>query len=509
MLLTSLSFLAFAIITVLLYFILPKKCQWLVLLIASLVFLFYKNLSIGTIIQALAVLLSSYVLGRQIEKNKETKKAKRYLIIGIAIILGILAYLKYSNLFIITVNHILDLFKVSYQFKQVQRVSLIGISYYSLIMISYLVDIYRGTCKSEKNILKLALFMSYFPILNSGPFIRYENMKDELYKKHKFSYDRLCSGLVRILWGLFKILVISQRLGMYVDTVYANLATYNGFYTVIAILFFPMQLYTNFSGSIDIIMGISEILGIKLPENFTTPFFSTSMTEFWRHWHITLGAWLKEYIFYPLLKSTIMQKLNTFCKNKFSKKIGKKIPMFLSMFIMWVCIGVWHGGAYTYIIGSGIIQFIFIFLEDLLGPIVSKINKKIGIKEDVFSYKLYKTIRTYLLFSISMIFFRATSIKNAIKIFLSIFFYNPWILFDNNSIYKAGLDLLDFRVLILSLIVLFIVEKLSRTGSVREKLFKQNIVFRWGIIYALIFGIVIFGCYGVGYDPAEFIYRGF
>ena len=507
--LTSLVFALFCIIFLLIYFIVPKKFQWFVLLVSSLIFLFYDNFNIATIIQALLVLLSAYICGLLIEKHKYTKKACVFLGIGIGIILLILVYLKYTNVFLATANHLFKLFNIKYKFHFIERNSLIGVSYYSLIMISYLLDIYRGTCKPQRNILKCALFMSYFPILPSGPFIRYGNIEEDLYGKHKFNYKAMCNGLVRILWGVFKILVISQRLGMFVDTVYGDLATYNGLFTIIAALFFTLQLYTNFSGSIDIIMGISEIIGIRLPENFSLPFFSKTITEFWRNWHITLGAWLKDYIFYPLLKSNFMQNLNKKCKKKFGKNVGKKIPLYLSMLIMWILIGIWHGGAYTYIIGSGLLQFLFIFLEDILEPVASKINKKLGINTETFSYKLYQVIRTYLLFSFSMIFFRATSVSNAIDIIKNCFVWNPWILFDRKSLYTAGLDQYDFRFLIVAIVILFVVELLARKGSVREKLFKQNIVFRWTILYMLIFTIIIFGCYGVGYDPAAFIYGQF
>ncbi len=509
MILTSLTFLFFSIIVILIYFIVPKRIQWIVLLASSLTFLFYNSLTVSNIISVLIVLISAYFGAILIQKYENTKKSKIFLILTILFILGELALLKYSNLFIVTINHINNLFNINKQFNMVSFSSPIGLSYYALIMIGYVIDVYRGICKPQKNILKCALFMSYFPILTSGPFIRYDKMEDELYTKHKFSYDNLCKGLVRILWGVFKILVISQRLSLFVNTVYGDINTFNGFFIVIAAMFFTLQLYTNFSGSIDIIMGVSKIMGINLPENFTSPFFSKTITEFWRNWHITLGAWLKDYVFYPLMKSNFIQNIGNFFKKLFGKKVSKKVTLYLSMLIMWILIGIWHGGAYTYIIGSGILQFIYIFLEDLLGPIVHKINEKIGIKEDVFSYKLYQCIRTFLLFSFAMIFFRATSVSNGVDIIKHIFVYNPWVLFDNSSIYTAGLDLIDFRILIISLVVLFIVEYLQRKGSVTDMLFNQNIVFRWLVLYLLIFAIIIFGMYGPGYDPTVFIYRGF
>lgn len=507
--LTSFAFLVFAVISIIVYYIVPRKLQWMVLLVSSTIFLFYNNFSIYTLIQALLVLITTYVVGLQIDKNKGKKRAKYYLWLGIAIIIGLLFYLKYSNLFRVTFNHVFNLFNINLQFNWVNRISLIGLSYYSLIMISYLVDIYWGTCKAQKNIFKLALFMTYFPILPSGPFIRYKDMEEKLYTKHKFSYDAMCRGLLRVLWGLFKILVISQRLNIFVNTVYGDLTIYKGTFTILGILFFTLQLYTNFSGSIDIIMGVSEILNISLPENFTAPFFSKTITEFWRNWHITLGAWLRDYIFYPLMKSNFIQNMGAKLKKIFGKKFSKKVMLYLPMFIMWLAIGMWHGGAYTFILGSGLLQFLFIVLEDFLSPITKKINKKIGIKEDVFSYKLYQVIRTYLIFSFTMIFFRAGTVTEGIQIIKNIFVWNPWVLLDNTSLFTAGLDLYDFRVLIISLVVLFVVDYLSTKFDVREKLFSQNIVFRWGIIYLLIFAIVIFGCYGLGFDPAEFIYRQF
>ncbi len=509
--LISFSFLLFCIITILIYFIVPKKFQWIILLISSICFLFYKNLNIYTIIQSLIVLLSSYSFGILIEKFRNEKKSKIFLLIGIFIILAQLIYLKYTNVFLRSFNLIFSLFNIKYRFILLSnKPVLIGISYYSLIMISYLIDIYRRACESQKNIFKCALFMSYFPILTSGPFIRYDNIKDKLYSQHKFNYSLMCKGLIRILWGLFKVIVISQRLGYFVDTVYGNIYTYIGFYIVIATLFFTLQLYTNFSGSIDIIMGISEIFGIDLPENFRAPFFSKTITEFWRNWHITLGAWLKDYIFYPLLKSNFIQALTHKCKNKFGKKIGKKIPLYICLFIMWILIGIWHGGDYTFIIGSGILQFVFILIEDIFGTIIIKINDKLGINMKTFSYKLYQVIRTYLLFSFAMIFFRADSVINALETIRFMFVWNPWILFDHTSLYAAGLDRYDFGVLIISLVALFIVDiGIKKFDSVRDKLLQQNIVFRWGVIYLLLFVIIIFGCYGVDYNPSSFIYRQF
>lgn len=508
--LISFEFLFFSIISIILYFITPIKIKWITLLISSLYFLFYKNFSIVTIIEMLMILITAYGAGLMIDKYQGQKKSNIYLIVSIIIIVSELFILKYSSLIIGPINYLLNLANISYKVSLDVPNSLVGISYYSLMMIGYIVDIHRGSYKAEKNIFKCALFMSYFPILVSGPIIKYGDVKKNLYEGNRFNYHNLCYGLVRILWGIFKILIISQRINLFVDNVFIQLnAEAVGVYSILAILLFPIQLYTNFSGSIDIIMGISRIIGIELPENFKAPFFSTSITEFWRRWHITLGEWLRNYIFYPLLKSSLMQKVNKKLKNKFNKTIGNKVSLYISMLIMWTLIGIWHGGKLTFIIGSGLIQFVFMMFEDILEPITDKLFKKIAINKDVFSYKVFCIIRTYLLFSIALVFFRANSVGQAFEVFKSIFVYNPWVLLDNSSIYIMGIDLLDFRILIIGLMILFVVERLSIDGDVIEKLFKQNIVFRWLIIYALFFFVLIYGWYGPGYNPADFIYANF
>lgn len=509
MALTSISFLIFAVVTIVLFYLVPRKIQWLVLLISSLFLLFYNALNWANVISVLIIFLTSYFTALLITKYENKKRSKVFLIIGISIILGELFLLKYSNLFLTTINHFNNLFNINKQFNLVEFNAPLGLSYYSLMMISYLLDVYWHTHKAQKNIFKYALFMSYFPLLNSGPIVRYENMADKLYQKHSFKFTNLRRGLMRIFWGLFKILVISSRLGIFVNTVYSNYQVYNGFYILLATIFFTLQLYTNFSGSIDIIMGVSKILDIDLPENFNMPFASKTITEFWRRWHITLGAWLRDYLFYPLMKCSLNQKLGVKLKKIFGKKISKKVTLYLPMFIMWILIGIWHGGAYKFILATGVCQFIFIFLEDLLTPLANKINTKLGINPHTFGYHLYQIIRTFLLFSLTMIFFRAQSLSEGWLILKNLFVWNPWILFDHSSLYTLGLDIWEFHVLFIALIVLFGVEIINQKEDILDKLFSQNIVFRWTLIYILLFAIIIFGYYGPGYDATVFIYRQF
>ncbi|MBP5683866.1 MAG: MBOAT family protein, partial [Bacilli bacterium] len=194
---------------------------------------------------------------------------------------------------------------------------------------------------------------------------------------------------------------------------------------------------------------------------------------------------------------------------RYGKRVGKKMALYLSMFIMWVVICAWPGGGYNFIISSGILQFIYMVFEDMLTPGITKLNNKLGIRMDTFGYKLYQVMRTFILFSFAMIFFRAGTVSEGIHIIKSMFVFNPSILVDNVSLYTAGLDIQDFRVLIAALVILFSVELIQRRGSVREMLFRQNLIFRWFLILSLMFIVIIFGCYGPGYSEATFIYRQF
>ena len=310
--------------------------------------------------------------------------------------------------------------------------------------------------------------------------------------------ENIYLGIVRILWGLFKILVISERLNILVNTVYGNLNSYNSVAVIIAILAFPIQLYTNFSGSIDMIMGASKMLDINLPENFTSPFYSKTITEFWRNWHITLGLWLKDYVFYPLMKSNIIQSIGNFFKNKFNKNVSKKVTLYISMFIMWLLIGIWHGGAYTYILASGILQFIYMFLEDLLEPYAHKINTKLHINEESKGYKAYQITRTFILFALAMIFFRATSIGNGLDIFKSIF--------NGKGLINIGLNTMNIIILIISLVILFVLDYINIKNNILEKINASSIEVKTIIICAFILIILTFGLYGIGFNASDFIY---
>lgn len=481
---TSFKFIVFFIVSLVIYYCLPKKIQWVVLLCDTIVFFVLASSpksGLFIIISILATTIGAIC----IDKAKENEKkglALFALLTAMCINLLMLVGLKYLHINIKSVWIPL------------------GISYYTLQALGYLLDVYWGMEESQKNIFKMGLFIGYYPQLVSGPISRYSQMKDELFQEHKFEWKNITYGMQRMLWGFFKKLVLSARLGIMVDTIYGKHELYQGLYVWMAAFLFMLQLYTDFSGCIDIVIGASECYGIKLPENFNTPFFSKTVQEFWQRWHMTLGFWMKDYVMYPILKSKLWSKMSKAIKPVLGKKASRQIPSFLGMLIVWFLIGLWHGGAWKYVLGSGIWFWFWIVLEQL----IPQKNKK-----ENFSWNLLCNLKVFVVVSIGNMFFRLSSIKETLYTMkLGFRNWNPYILFDG-SIYKLGLSEKNVRLTIVSLVVLLLVSVLQQKKDVRDRLSEQNIVFRWLILFLLLFAVIIFGQYGPGYDAQAFIYQVF
>lgn len=505
--LTSARFYIFIVVATFLYYIVPQRYRWIMLVLSSICFIVQTNGLKLAMVMGITVILT-WCVGILFDKYEN----KFILFLGILVNISVLVYLKEVNFFIETARILGNWVGIQLSIKNLELVAPLGISYYTLNMISYLLDLYWKIGKVQKNLIKFILFAGYFPIMTSGPIVRYRETEDILYEGHKFNYQNICFGVQRILWGLFKKLVVSERLALIVNTIYTDYNTYAGIYIFIAVICFVFQLYTDFSGCIDIVLGVSELFGIKLPENFETPFFSKNVSEFWRRWHITLGAWLKDYIFYPILKTELWKKIGTWTKKKLGKKLGKKIPVWFGLFFSWFFIGFWHGGSWNYIFGTGIFMWMLIVLGEAFEPLFKWIIEKLKINTECFSWKLFQSLRTFCCIAFGWSFFRAYGgFMEGVKLWKSaISIFNPWILVDG-SLLKLGLDGKDMGVLLVSLVVLGVSgimrEYIKR--PIREWLVDQNIVFRWSVLYILIFSVLIFGCYGIGYDAQAFIYQGF
>lgn len=494
MTLTSFSFLCFFLVTVLVYYILPKGLQWIVLLFSSLIFYALSG-GFGAFCFLLYGIFGTWLGALWIEKCPLDSR-KRRVSTAVLVVLTLLPLflLKYIRFFGIPAPF--------------GSLAPLGISFYTMTILGYVIDVSWGVVPAQRNLARHALFAGYFPQMISGPITRYSSMKEQLYTAHSFSYENLTYGAQRMLWGFFQKLVISQRLAGAVDLVYGSYPAYPGWFVGIATVCFAFQLYTDFSGCMDIVLGASQILGISLPENFHTPYFSRSISEYWRRWHITLGAWFKDYLFYPLQKSSLWSRFLGWSKGRFGKKRGKKPPLYTGMLILWFSVGMWHGGSWNFIVGSGLLHWFYIVSGELLAPLGKRLNSFFHIHTETFGWRLFQMLRTFFLVNLGFVFFRAPSLKTALSLLKSMgTVWNPQILFDQSLFLLMPAQ--DWVLAIFSLLLLLLVSVLRQKMKLRAAIAGQNLVLRWGIYLLLFTAVLLFGCYGGDYDAASFIYQRF
>lgn len=507
---TSVWYLLFLIIAIIVYYAFPRRFQHVILMIISILFF---GLTSGWLVglYTLAAIVITYLSANGMQKSRKEeniKRVKQWFALGLTVDLGMLALLKYGNFFILNFNKVVGVIGAS--IPRLDLLAPLGISFYTFAAVGYLLDVYWGVIEEKSSLLNTGLLIGYFPLLTSGPIIKYDEAKDSLFKTHNFEFKNLEYGFVRIMWGFFKKLVISTRAGIIVDAIYADAATYDGFYIWVAMFLFMIQLYTDFSGCMDIIMGTSECLGVSLPENFRTPFFSQSVQEYWQRWHITLGRWMRDYVMYSITRAKLMRKLTKCLKQRVSKKMATKIVTYVAMLCVWLLIGLWHGGKWRYILGEGLWFFFVILIAQITEPLWIKLNEKLKINTACFSWKLLRAIGVYILVSIGNIFFRIDGLGLSVWTFKQGFAsWNPEILFDE-SLYALGIDGKNFRVMLIGILILIFVSAFQeKKGSVRDWLYKQNTLFKWIFMLLFIFSVILFGVYGPGYDAQSFIYQAF
>lgn len=490
---TSFSFLCFFAVVLFLYYVIPKKAQWSFLLFVS--FAFFMTSSEVTesggwyvIFYPLAAVAAVYLAARLMDRTKEQKKRRAALICAVIFCLGLLGTLKFFGL---------------------PLLAPMGISFYTLTLLGYLFDVYYEIGKVQNNYGKLVLFTCYFPTMVSGPILKYGDMEEQLYGGHKLDYRRVTFGMQRMLWGFFKKLVISERMAVIANEIFNNYESYAGFPIWIGAIAFTFQLYTDFAGCMDIVLGISECFGIILPENFNAPFLAGNISEYWRRWHITLGTWLKEYLFYPLLRTKFFMQLPKKLKSKVGKKRARQITTFLAMFLLWFAIGYWHGGTWNFIIGSGLLHWFYIVSGELAEPLFVKMRAFFHIKVESRGFIFFQRLRTFLLVVLGLIFFRSGTVSDALRMIGRGFSaFNPQIFVDG-TLFSFGLDWIELTIAVVSLLIFEWVTIQQQKGWMRERLEKTNIVVRWIVLYALLFYVILLGQYGPGYSASEFIYQNF
>ncbi|MBR1861767.1 MAG: MBOAT family protein [Lachnospiraceae bacterium] len=507
MLLTSYEFIGFLALVIIINYLCPKKARKYFLLAASV--LFYATAGLWGLLYIGAITVLVYISSRLIGKNqeayavwakenkavlpKEQRKAyrekqagKRLLFLTVAVILC---------LGVMVIGRIPGL------------IAPMGLSFYTLQALGYLIDVNRENIKPERNFFKLSLFIGFFPQLVQGPISRYEELAPSLFEGRDFDIKNISLGVWRIMWGFFKKLVIADRLFSGVQTITSDTSKYRGAYILVLMILFSLELYADFSGGIDIVIGTAKALGIDVQENFIRPYFSKSLKEYWRRWHITMCNWFRNYLFYSVSTAKWLQKFSKFCRKRMGEAFGKRLPLYVATFIVWGATGLWHGFTWNYFVW-GLSNWFILMLSEELEPVYEKIRGHIPFA-DKLPYRLFQMGRTFLLVCCMNLFDCYSSVGDTLGMFGSIFTEgNFGILFDG-SLAGIGYSLSDAVIIAAGLLIMLCVSLLQRKGSVRERILRLAPPARYALFTCLLVAVLLFGIYGVGYDSTQFIYNRF
>ncbi|MCY1714051.1 MBOAT family O-acyltransferase [Caproiciproducens galactitolivorans] len=524
----SLNFFLFFPAAAMLYFLVPQKYQWVFLLISSYFFYLFANMKFGFFListtattffaakalgavsdyQKITLLQNKGVFSK--EQAKECKaicKSRKKRIVAAVVILnfGILAFLKYFNFLSANFNFFAKSIHSSAGLPVLKLILPLGISFYTFQAMGYLIDVYRGKYPPEQNPAKLALFLSFFPQIMEGPIGRYDDLAHQLYEPHEFDYDNAKYGLQLMLWGYFKKVVIADRAGILVNTVYSSYQSYSGFQLAITAVVYAIQIYADFSGYIDIATGAAQFMGIRLAQNFNRPYFSKTVSEFWRRWHITLGTWFKDYLFYPLSLSKAGLNLGKFGRKHFHADFAKNLPAIFGLSIVWLTTGLWHGADWHYIV-YGVYYGLLIILSMLCKPVFEKINNRLNVHPEQFGWKLFRVARTFFLVCLGFILFRADNLPTAFGVMRSIFLMSrPAV---GTSLLNGDFTKTDLLFFVLSTGILLAVSLLQRKMNLRETLAQKSTAVRWAVYCTAALSVVFLGVLSSN-DPTQFIYFQF
>ena len=489
------------------YYATPQKYRNITLIIGSLVFY-----AIGSGWYTLLLLLSlviNYGLSRLISGShaRHPQQAKRYLIGGLVYNFGLLVVFKYTNFLIGNLNSLLSIFHVA-----IPKASIImplGISFFTFQITSYLIDVYQNKTRPARSLLDLGVYLCMFPQLISGPICMYSDTAETLAKGEDIRSENLIRGYMRIGWGLLKKVVIADRLYVVVQTLFDGYASYHGVMIVVAAVSYTVQLYMEFSGCMDIVIGSAECFGVTLPENFAQPFVSKNASEFWRRWHISLGRWFKTYIFYPVSMSKLTRKWNRFAKKHTSKYIKLMVASAIALFPVWVCNGLWHGANWSYLF-YGMYYFVVIMIELMLEPAVKKLCAAWKIAEDAAWWNVLRILKTWVIIFTGELFFRADTLGIGMHMFRSLFHdFSIQKLWDG-TLLTLGLGRVEIGIILVSLLIVGVVNHFREQQiDVRGVILQKRLPVRWLVYLALIFVVLIFGAYGPGYQEVDLIYAGF
>ena len=472
----SLTFAVFFIISVICYYAVPKKMRWGVLLLSSIIFyvwsvpylILYLLFSAGT----------TFVYGKWVGKHKEKGK-------------GMLAAVIAANLVVLLVLKFYPLCEVKLGFPALKILMPMGVSFYTLQVIAYCVDVYKGKTEAQESFLRYLLFVSFFPQILQGPIPRYGQLKEQLFAGHAFDYVTVKSGFQLMLWGMFLKMVVADRAAIFVNTVFPEYHLYAGGILAVAAILYSIQLYTDFLGCVCIAMGAAEVYGIRLQTNFERPYLAVSVKDFWRRWHISLSSWLRDYVYIPL-----------------GGNRKGKLRRYVNLMLTFLVSGIWHGSGMQYIFW-GMMQGGYQIAGEIFMPIRKKVRVIWKLEEEAPFLIAWQRICTFAMITVSWVIFRSENLRSGLAMLKRIVTdVTPWVFFDG-SLFTCGITKHNFIALILCIVLVMFIEQRQEKEAVRALVEKQHVIVRWCIYLGAIALIIVLGVYGPGYDATQFLYGQF
>lgn len=483
MLFNSFTFAIFLPIVFFIYWAIPHKWRWIVLFVSS--YYFYMSWNVKYVVLILFTTFISYACALGLERAEEQRKKKILIVSTMVASLGCLFFFKYFNFASESVANILNLFTLQVHPVTLNLLLPVGISFYTFQTLGYVIDVYRGEVKAEKNFGKYATFIAFFPQLVAGPIERTKNLMPQILEEHKFDYKKAVAGLRLMAWGFFKKIVIADTLAVSVDTVYDSLGVYKGFPLLVASVLFSIQIYCDFAGYSDIAIGTARLFGIELMKNFDSPYFSTSISEFWNRWHISLSSWLKDYIYIPLGGNRVSKGRNAF-----------------NLMATFLISGLWHGANWTYVVWGGIHGF-----AQVIEKFLFKVKKKDKNQKPGGIKWWISVFVTFLFATFAWVFFRSETIGDAFYVLGNMFqgITNPARYVSQITTY-LGIDKLTLVGMVISIGLLTVFDYCSLTKDVLGKLKEKKKAVRW-IVYVIFILFLIFNVPAT--SGQEFIYFQF
>lgn len=496
-------FLTTLAIALALYYLLPFCLQPYLLLAANVLFLLTWGM--GSLCYTLLAGILGWLAGFRMEKlrrketlgRKEKRAQMRSIMLAASAVLVLILMLTKSSV-------LLKLFPVNIDALQTYLAP-IGISYYTLSIIGYMADVQLGRLEAERNPLRFLMFVTFFPKLLQGPIDRYKTLGPQVVQGHRFDYKQFCFGAQLMLYGMFKKLVIADRLSVFLAGVFQDPETTPGAVLLTGLFLRALHLYCDFSGYMDIAEGIAQMFGIRMAVNFNHPFFSKSAAEFWRRWHITLGAWFKDYVYLPVSAAPLTIRIAGYFRKKVSKKAGRDAAVAIPLLTVWILTGIWHGTGVNYI-DWGIYWGVIILLSTIFAQTLRKMPAKLHLNPQSKGYARFQMLRTFLVFTGGR---WITLDRSGYVLRRIVTNFRAGTLLDGSTLYSYGLNRQNFWMAAAGLFTVLMISRRQEQGSVREKIASYPAVLRWTIYYAAIFAVLIFGAYGKGFNAADFEYMNY